>query len=716
MTIRNIILLTLCFCASYFARSESEKANGSITNTCVRSMMDIWDRSIPGQHNLFAITGVVHTAHTTGLDPVFVQDFVVDDGELLISVFNKAIPAAAPKPGDRVVVSGIFGQKKYTYGNEPYAVAHKIDIIKSGGSVKPTPRKLQDLSSFSDNLRLIETEGTIIDWRTSEDDPAYLYLTLKDGPTTMPVIIPSENQKAVNHLLESKVRVVGTFNWALQSVRKYARPLIVSKLENIKLISPPPSCETIPLLERKIYQTPTSVRSLGKRKVRGEIIAVFKKRNLLLKDDDGRIVKVRLSHRNTVPPQASFHATIFGYPETDQFNIMLGVATISSCTPGTPKKRNPVEIRPISNVISNEPSGATLLNPSYYGKEVSVSGTIRNLPSLGNAEGHIGVDCGDHLILLDTSSCPEATAALELGCKIDATGICLFETNDYDTQTDMPHIRALTLVLRGKDDIKIIAHPPWLTPARFAVILSAMAGVLILFLIWNTSLRILVERRGRELARKQIEATNARFKTIERTRLATELHDSVVQNLTGAAMEIRAAQAALQQKDKDSAPHLDIALKTINSSRAELRNCIWDLRNEALEKNDIEESIRITLRPHLPESQLLIRFCVPRRKIPDNVFHNILCIIRELVVNAVRHGQAKRIKITGTLDKDLLIFSVSDNGVGFDPHNRPGMEQGHFGIEGVMERVKSLDGGIDITSALGDGTSVTVKIPIHQDA
>lgn len=280
----------------------------------------------------------------------------------------------------------------------------------------------------------------------------------------------------------------------------------------------------------------------------------------------------------------------------------------------------------------------------------------------------------------------------------------------------MPHIRALTLVLRGKDDIKIIAHPPWLTPARFAVILSAMAGVLILFLIWNTSLRIMVERRGRELARKQIEATNARFKTIERTRLATELHDSVVQNLTGAAMEIRAAQAALQQKDKDSAPHLDIALKTINSSRAELRNCIWDLRNEALEKNDIEESIRITLRPHLPESQLLIRFCVPRRKIPDNVFHNILCIIRELVVNAVRHGQAKRIKITGTLDKDRLIFSVSDNGVGFDPHNRPGMEQGHFGIEGVMERVKSLDGGIDITSALGDGTSVTVKIPIHQDA
>jgi NarL family two-component system sensor histidine kinase LiaS len=280
----------------------------------------------------------------------------------------------------------------------------------------------------------------------------------------------------------------------------------------------------------------------------------------------------------------------------------------------------------------------------------------------------------------------------------------------------MPHISALTLIVREKNDIAVISHPPWLTSSRFIIIISTMAGILVLFLIWNTSLRILVERRGRELARKQIEATNARFKTIERTRLATELHDSVVQNLTGAAMEIRAAQAALQEKDKDSAPHLDIALKTINSSRAELRNCIWDLRNEALEKNDIEESVRITLQPHLLESQLQIRFNVARRKIPDNAFHNILCIIRELVVNAVRHGQAKKIKVVGALDKDHLIFSVSDNGVGFDPNNRPGMEQGHFGLEGVMERVKGLDGSIDIISAPNNGTSITMQIPIHQEA
>ena len=688
--------------------------SGAAPNTNIKSMINVWDKTTPGYHNIFTLTGTVHSVSKSPQSTTSTAAFVIDDGELLISVFNETKPLMKLQAGERIVAAGIFGLKKQIYGNEPYAVAHTIKIIGRGSPIHPVERPLRDLSNFSDNLRLIQTSGTIIDWRASEEDPLWMCLTLKDGPMTMPILIPSIKEEDVNSLLESRVSLVGTFHWALASVRRYARPLIVSRFSDIKITAPPAA--DIPFLERKIYLTPEKIRSLGRRKIRGEIIAVWQRYNLLLRDDDGRIVRVKLSHRNTSSPHNGYEATICGYPETDQFNFILDTATIFSCTKKKTASTQTSRVLSLNDVISRSPSGSITFNTSCYGMPAILEGTIQTLPSLGNAEGRIGLDCNGYLIELDTSACPEATDGLNLGCKVKATGVCLLETNDYDAQTDMPHISALTLIVREKNDIAVISHPPWLTSSRFIIIISTMTGILILFLIWNTSLRIMVERRGRELARKQIEATNARFKTIERTRLATELHDSVVQNLTGAAMEIRAAQAALQEKDKDSAPHLDIALKTINSSRAELRNCIWDLRNEALEKNDIEESIRITLRPHLPESQLLIRFCVPRRKIPDNVFHNILCIIRELVVNAVRHGQAKRIKITGSLDKDRLIFSVSDNGVGFDPHNRPGMEQGHFGIEGVMERVKSLDGGIDITSALGDGTSVTVKIPIHQDA
>ena len=688
---------------------------GTVTNTDVRSMMNVLDNTAPAIHNYFALTGTVHTIQKAESDPSTIACFVIDDGELLASVFNRTQPAVALHPGDRIAVSGVFGLKKFDYGNEPYAVAHDIQVLATGLPVRPVERSLQDLSSIRDNLRLIQTTGTVIDWRISDDDPNFACLTLKDGPTTMPVLVPAEDTNAVNQLLESQVSVVGNFNWALPSVRRYARPLIVSNLRDIEVQSPPPPPQNTPFLERKIYLTPRNIRSLDKRKVQGEIIAVWQKRNLLLQEDDGRIVRVRLSHRVNSPPRPGLRATACGYPETDQFNIILGTATISTSAPEASTPQSPVRLMSLADVIVKSPSGSITFKPSYYGKLITLGGTIRNLPSLGNAEGRIGLDCDGLLVQLDTSSCPEANDGLELGSRIEATGVCLLETNDYDAQTDMPHISGMTLILRGKGDIVVVSHPPWLTPTRFLVILSAMTGVLVLVLIWNASLRVLVERRGRALARKQVEATHAKFKAIERTRLATELHDSVVQNLTGAALEIRAAQAALPSAGEDSAPHLDIALKTINSSRAELRNCIWDLRNQALEMNDVDEAVRITLQPHIADTQLHVRFNVPRRKIPDNAFHNILCIIRELVINAVRHGHAATIKVAGTVDGGRLLFSVADDGCGFDTSSRPGMEQGHFGLEGVMERAKSLGGTTDISSEAGKGTRIVVDIPIPKE-
>ena len=687
----------------------------AVTNTDVRSMMAVWDDTTPGRHNLFAVTGTVHTILMPSREPSDAPAFVLDDGELLVSVFNESQPTVGLRPGDRIVASGIFGLKKFAYGNEPYAVAREIRVLGAGPEVPPAPRSLQDLSDIRDNLRRIRTTGTVIDWRTSEEDPDYLSLTLKDGPTTMPVLVPSQDPDAADRLLESHVSVVGRFNWGLASVRRYARPLIVSRFEDIETLAPPRPLEDTPALERKIYLTPRDIRTLGRRKIEGEIIAVWQRHNLLLRDDDGRIVRVRLSHHNRIAPRPGLRATICGYPETDQFNIILGTATISSCAPGAAAPQEPVRLPSLDAVVGRNPSGSATFETSYYGKLVTLDGTVRNLPSPGGAEGRIGLDCDGHLVQLDASACPEAAEGLELGCRIEATGVCLLETDDYDAQADMPHISGLTLVLRGKDDVAVLARPPWLTPGRFLFILSAMTGVLVLFLVWNASLRVLVERRGRELARKEVEATHAKLKAIERTRLATELHDSVVQNLTGAAMEIRAAQAALPAGDAGPAPHLGIALKAINSSRAELRNCIWDLRNQALEKNDVEEAVRITLRPHLDESRLRVRFDVPRRRIPDSAFHNILCIVRELAVNAVRHGRATTLTVEGALEGGRLRFSVADDGRGFDPAARPGMEQGHFGLEGVMERVKSLDGTARIESAPGRGARVDVDIPLPEE-
>ena len=689
---------------------------GAETCSDIQTMMSVWDNMAPSRPHPFALTGTVHSVYRPAGALSTNFTFVIDDGNLLTPVLNLTQPAVALQAGNRVAISGIFGLKKVTYGNEPYTVAHQAKVLDIGTPPLPAQRTLQDLSSSRDNMRLVQTTGTIIDYRTDDADPDYLHLILKDGPTTMPVSICSRDVTSVDPLIDAQVSVVGTFNRTIQGVRRYSRPSIFTTLQDISVVAPPPSPASVPILERKIYLTPKDILSLGKRKICGEVIAVWQKHNLLLRDDDDRIVRVRLSHRNKAAPKAGLRATICGYPETDQFNIILGTATISSCAVGTPAPKLPDRLLSPTAIITQPTTGSTTFKHSYYGKLVTLGGTIRNLPSLGNAEGRIGLDCDGHLIHLDASSCPEVTEGLQLGCVIEATGICLFEMNDYDAQTDTPHVSGLTLVLRGQEDVVIVSRPPWLTPLRFFVILCAMAGILVLILIWNIALRVLVERRGRELARKQAETLKARLKTAERTRLATELHDAVVQNLTGAALEIRAALASLKESDSEVAPHMNIALKTINSSRAELRNCIWDLRNRALEEKNIEEAIRITLQPHVGDAKLLVRFNVSRRKIPDSELHTILSIIRELVVNAVRHGHAKTIRIAGALDKGRILFSVTDDGCGFDPKTAPGMELGHFGIEGVIERAKAMDGTTVVTSAPGKGTRVTVTVALLEEA
>ena len=673
----------------------------------IASMMKVLDTTAPTLAHPFAVTGTVHSA--TG------STFVFDDGEQLITVLNRTDPYVDIQTGNRVVLSGNFGLQKVTYGNEPYTVAFKGEVLDTGTPPQPADRTLQELSNNRDNLRLIRTTGTLIDYRIDDADPDYLQLILKDGPTTIPVSILSQDTEAADRMIDARVSVIGTFNRTVQGVRRYSRPMISSSAEDIKVVATPPALDDIPVLERKIYLTPKDVLSLSKRKVAGEIIAVWQKHNLLLKDADDRIVRVRLSNRDKTSPRAGLKATICGYPETDQFNIILGTATIASCADEAHASETPEPVPSPSDIILHTPNGTTVFKPSYYGKLIKIRGTVRNLPPPDSTEGRIGLDCNGHLIHLDASACLTATEDLELGCTIDASGVCLFEMNDYDVQTDTPHVSGLALVLRGEDDVTIVSRPPWMTPFRFLVILAAMAGITLLVLIWNFALRTLVERRGRELARKQAETLKAKLKTVERTRLATELHDAVVQNLTGAALEIRAAMATLGEADAEAAPHLDIALKTINSSRAELRNCIWDLRNRALEEKSVDEAIRITVQPHLGDTKIQVRFNVSRRKIPDNELHHILSIIRELVINAVRHGQAKSIKVAGTLDQGRILFSVTDDGCGFDPAAAPGMEQGHFGVEGVTERAKSLDGSAVITSEPGKGTRVSVTVALLEE-
>ena len=94
----------------------------------------------------------------------------------------------------------------------------------------------------------------------------------------------------------------------------------------------------------------------------------------------------------------------------------------------------------------------------------------------------------------------------------------------------------------------------------------------------------------------------------------------------------------------------------------------------------------------------------------DTTAHAILRIIRELTANAVRHGHATGIDIKGEFADGQLHISVADNGCGFDPASCPSASTGHFGLDGIRERIDKFDGALAIDSSPGKGTRVKISI------
>ena len=234
--------------------------------------------------------------------------------------------------------------------------------------------------------------------------------------------------------------------------------------------------------------------------------------------------------------------------------------------------------------------------------------------------------------------------------------------------------------------------------------------MLVAVIAWNTGLRTLVVRKSRALLREQAERMSEALKLDERTRLAADLHDYHSQNLTALAFQVATARRAWQARKEETGTALDTAARMLKSCRADLRHCLWDLRCNTLDEPDFAKAIRRTVATVAGSARLAIRFEGCRTRMSDQAAHAMLSILRELVSNAVNHGHASEINIAGEYRHGRLRCSVRDNGCGFDSLKCPGPNDGHFGIENIRERLRRLDGTLDIVSRPNNGTHARVTI------
>jgi signal transduction histidine kinase len=544
----------------------------------------------------------------------------------------------------------------------------------------------------------IRAECIIRDAFRDEINPGYIYLVLLWDGEIIYAAFPVDDitDETITSFLGAGIIATGTPIPRLYGQReKLGRNLQILS-SNAIVIHRKPATDifSVPDVTRLEGTDPSELQHLDRHGFSGIVLAVWEKNNVLLlgKGTAGKdeLVVARLATDDV--PKYGEHIYVSGFPGTDLHHYTLSRAwwTRTREKPAPPEETAESGAR----TLTTDAEGRPRFRCDMHGRPVRMRGIVRTTV---NEEGLFMIENEGLLVPVYASAALEKTSEMEIGCTIEVAGTCIMDIEDWRTNSVFPQIHRFLLVTRTPSDLRIIALPPWWTTERILWVIGALLGGIIAILLWNAALSRSAARKGRELYRVQIERVKADLRTEERTRLAVELHDTLAQNLTGVSMQLAAG-------------HVEIAEKTLKSCRDDLRDCLWDLRSQALEEPDMTQAILKTLRPHTGQSRVTVRFNVPRGKLSDKTAHALLRSIRELAVNALRHGKATDIKVAGALEGEHLICSVSDNGCGFDPVSAPGVLQGHFGLQGIRERIDALGGEFTIESTPDKGTKARMKI------
>lgn len=201
----------------------------------------------------------------------------------------------------------------------------------------------------------------------------------------------------------------------------------------------------------------------------------------------------------------------------------------------------------------------------------------------------------------------------------------------------------------------------------------------------------------------------------ERTRIARELHDDTVQSLIAIAQSIELAVNWVETKPNSAVQMLKSARTQAVESVENLRRLIGNLRPPILEELGLIPALKMLAKDINGITMTVSVNGVERRL---NEIHELALFrsAQETVHNALKHSGTRCVQVEVAYAPAEVRLRVHDEGGGFVVPETLGTfaEQGHYGLIGVVERIESLKGQVQINSTPDEGTSVTITLPLNQ--
>jgi len=221
-----------------------------------------------------------------------------------------------------------------------------------------------------------------------------------------------------------------------------------------------------------------------------------------------------------------------------------------------------------------------------------------------------------------------------------------------------------------------------------------------------------------QLYRFRLKRVESQFAAVlgERNRIAREIHDNLAQDMLGISVQLEVLARTMPASAELAKSHLDRVRMLVRHGIAEARRYVWDLRSQALDKNDLPSALSETARRLTTETAVQAKMEVSGtfRPLSELIEGNLLRIGQEAINNAVRHANARNILVNLKFDARRVQLSVQDDGHGFDYQESKNGDVIHFGLLGMQERAEQIGGILKIDSRADEGTEVVVDVPISE--
>ncbi len=474
--------------------------------------------------------------------------------------------------------------------------------------------------------------------------------------------------------------------------------LLAERTSDMVVVEPPPDPFSLPVRPiRSIYKYSAGGEVNRRIRVRGVVIGQILGRPVEITDFPTTSTLRYVSHVLYVKDGTS-GARIETEQETRvRPGELVEAAGFPAVTPGKPILKNAV-FKAVGSESEPEPvpvSPQKVLTPENDAELVRMQGQLL---------GVVSRPANRVLVLKVGAIVFDADLGLSrAGGRLDEVrpGSIVSVTGVYSYQPGPPP--SFRLLLRSPRDVVLVTAAAWWTLRHTAVTFAIVALVAGAGAFW---VRTIANKK-----RQQYQAI-----LTERNRVARELHDTLEQGLAGITLQLEAVAGSLEASPKTARQSLDVARQMLRYSLEEARRSVMDLRSQALESRDLAGALLDLARQMTLGTPVRaeVRIEGAPRPLSASQEHHLLRIGLEALTNALKHAGASRIEIELRFRAEATELIVHDDGRGFihSDGDRPG---GQFGLLGIHERVDKLGGVLRIDSLPGEGTRLTVVVPVPQD-